>query len=87
MISPQFSVDPLVMTWYIMGIHLSGKLELSFLPNTLDRKMTMISMLFLNLEVFHSTDADLAVNYPSDHHPFIIVKCQHNHYFASTISE
>ena len=57
-----------------MGIHLSGKIEVSFLPNTLDRKMTMIWILFLNLGDFHSTDKVLALNCPSDHHPFIIDK-------------
>ena len=71
--SPQFNLDPLAMIWYIMGIHLSKKLAPSFLPNTVDSKITMIWMLFLNLEVFHSTDAYLVLNYPSDHHPFIIV--------------
>ena len=62
------------MIWYMIGIHLSGKVEPSFLPNTLDNKMPMICTLFLNLEVFHSANAYLALNCPSDQHPFIIVR-------------
>ena len=34
----------------------------------------MIWTFFLNLEVFHSVDVDLALHYPLDHHSFIIVK-------------
>ena len=74
MSSPQFKVDPLVMIWYIIGIHLSKKVEPSFFPKTIDNKMTMIWTLFLNLELFHSVDTDLALNCPLDHHPFIMVK-------------
>lgn len=82
MCSPQFKVDPLVMIWYIMGIHLFGKLESSFLLNTLDSKITMLWVLFLNLEVFNSIDAYLALSYPSYHYPFIIVRKSANSFFC-----
>ena len=62
------------MIYYMIGIHLSGKVEPSFLIKDFDNKMTMIWKLFLNMEVFHSADAYLALNCPSDHHPFIIVR-------------
>ena len=79
--SPQINADPLVMIWYMIRIHLSRKLAPSFLPNTLDNKITMIWTLFLNLEVFHSADADLALNCPLDHHPFIMVRKSTNSFF------
>ena len=70
------------MIWYIIGIHFSGKVELSFLPKTFDNKMTMIWTLFLNLEVFNSVDVDLVLNFPLDHHPFIIVKKSIDSFFC-----
>ena len=70
------------MIWYMMWIHLSRKLAPSFLPNTLDKNITMIWKLFINLEVFHSVDVDLALNCPSDYHPFIIVRKSTNSFFC-----
>ena len=45
-----------------MGIHLSGKVDPSFLPNNLERKITIICIVFLNLEVFGSTLVGLLLN-------------------------
>ena len=79
--SPQFKVDLLVMIWYMIRIHLSWKVEPSFLPNTLHNNITMIGTLFLNLEFFHSVDADFTLNCPLNHHPFIIVRKSADSFF------
>ena len=59
--------------WNRHGL-MEGWAPISNQENTLHNKMTMICMLFLNLEFFHSIDSNLALKCPSDYRPFIIVK-------------
>ena len=72
--SPQFKTNPYVIAWCMIGILLFWKCDASFHPNILDMRIAMIWMLFHNFEVFHPVGSRFDLKFPSDHHPFIIVK-------------
>ena len=58
----------------MIGIHLSGNCDTSFLLNILDIRITMIWMIFLNFEVLYYVSEGFDLNFPSYHHPFMIDK-------------